>query len=742
MVADTKELDPIEQGNRRNGHRPAEAGRKRAVIPVSGAKAAGPGRQLEGGRIVDPQSRTKGWGILDQLTKRRGYGREAETLRTLRIVRDFDGQVSHAVWQYLRLINPGNQLVAVDTDAEGNEVELGGEAQAALNEIAGRVGQEYGGLGIDGLLPVLGLMVLTNGAIALEVEISESLDDIVDWHPVDPLLLSFWREDKRLVLGQIFSDGKREAVPPEQVFYTPLDPDVDDPYGRPPLLSAIQAVIAKAQLMADLKAFAHNMGFPRIDVSVVWERLLARAPDELKTEGSEEELEQWAAQTLGGIASSYNGLSVDDTFVHFDWVEVKKMEGGGGSFDWAQLETVLERQLNNAVKMLPILLGYNESTSETHGSIQWQIQVLGIEALQRIVRRMIERAAGVSLRVRGIPGRAKLRFSDLRTTDRLYEAQAEVLEGKNLEQDVRMGWRTNDEAARIRTNGDHGQVDDPLLSVTAGGAGSAPANAPGEPTSADNPGTSQQGEVNKAPGSEAWITYMLSSPREELFRRPSARRDLATDVEDQTTVFGKRATLIFMAQEDVLLEQLEAEGLLERSPRISRDVNSDIADAVFGQGYSRQMKKLLRDAIRWGMDIGGLASDAELDEKLVNRIWRGNTKYVRKIRDDLKRAMREGELRTLGDVQAWFRSNAYREDMMGRYLARQGIYAGYADAIDRRAGGTAQFRWELAGGADHCPDCLDRSGRTFTKAELDAIGYPGSDSLACASNCQCSTFTV
>ena len=412
-------------------------------LPEKSARVAKPKR------TIDPTQQTLEltWGNV----KRRAFGREERTLEALRAIRDLDPQAAQAVWNFQRLINPGHDLVAYV--GEGlDETREEGEAQEFLDGLAKRVFGEYGG-GTDQGNNVLSLSLVTNGAVAGEVAPTADLTDIEDWYPVDPVLIAF-RRDKttlRLEMGQRFRDGKFALLNPELVFYYPLDSDVDDPYGRPPMLSAIAAVMAKAQLLNDVRAAAHHAGVPRIDVKVLWEAVQKAAPPQLQMPGREKDFTKWAGEQLSAIVRDYENLQVDDTFVHYDFVEVQILHGTSPNFDFDKLESVLERQLNQALKTLPILSGILDSTTESHGSVQWQIQVATITTLRKLVKRMLERMANVSLELAGFQAHCRVEYDEIRTVDRLYEAQSELFETKTLEEHLKMGWRDNDEAAEIAT---------------------------------------------------------------------------------------------------------------------------------------------------------------------------------------------------------------------------------------------------------------------------------------------------
>lgn len=748
----------------------------RGPLPDRGSRAEGdekfaltPVRKLSIGR----QTVSSDAGSLMSPTGgdvRRPLGRDRRALEALKVIRDLDPIASDAVFVLLRMLNPGHNLKAYQFQADGSEIDSSGDdapplvksAQLAYDGLARRVGAEYGG-GLDQLVNVLGLQVLTHGAVALEVAPMPDLRDVEDWYPVDPLSLHFKRvaltdaqgndiknemtgvTQTRLALGQRYASGKFIEVNTEQVFYMPLDPDTDDFYGRPPLLAAVSSAMFLAQMLHDLRQVAHNQGYPRIDVKVMWDVIKDAAPPHLMQKGSEAEFAEWAQTRLDEVVDAYTGLEIDDTFVHFDWVEIANsggISGGGATFDFKAFESVLVRQLSAALKTLPILLGINESTSETHGSVQWQIQVAGVDALRKIVKRIVEKAANVSAQLLGIPAHGKMEYTEIRTVDRLFEANAEFIETKTLVEQVKQGWRDNDEASEIATGhaakGEPGEFGGALaeleMAAIEAGIAATASNESQQPSETEK----QQTASNAIP---PLVLQLLDSALDPP-RRQRRTFELDGDVLDRLAdAYGDRGVAIFSQLVETLLAGLAGEGLYFRS------ADSDVVDGAFGIGYRREMKALLRQSIEQGMQLSGPITDATAPRRIVRSIWQENEPFIERIRRDLSQKVSEWRQRasgsspaTLAEVQQWFQDNAYRQEMMGRFLGKQGLASGYVHQRTLSQPDTA-FAWHTSSGKP-CRSCQSRGGNTYSGTELAGIGFPGSIQLDCAANCKCSLSDV
>lgn len=390
----------------------------------------------------------------DNLINRNEY-RNKETMETLKIIRDLNPDASMALWNFLRIGNTGHEVEAVRPDGEIDE-----EGTRILNEYAPNLGALYGG-GTDQLINVLMLTSFTQGAVSLEVEVNEQLDGIVDFHAVDPATLDFRtnEETKTLELVQRQTDGTYKLMNPETVFYYPIDPDVSDPHGRSPILPVLQIIFFQVEVMKSLQKVIHHQGYERFDISVVEESIIENLPPHIQN-GSPEEINTFVQSFVESVQSQMADLEPDDDFFHTNSVEIKTVGGTRNATVNAEaVIKVINQQVVTSLKHLPILLGRNESTTETHGTVQWQVFISGIETIRRGIKRLLERAMNVTLQIHGIQGRARVTFNELMVEDELKAAQTEETKTNTKITQVNQGWISNDQAANEMVG--HNAVSDP-----------------------------------------------------------------------------------------------------------------------------------------------------------------------------------------------------------------------------------------------------------------------------------------
>ncbi|WP_255472880.1 phage minor head protein [Planomicrobium sp. CPCC 101079] len=380
------------------------------------------------------------WGLYEKVLSRKSYSSK-EVIDSLRVIRDLNPDASMAIWNLQRLVNSGFEVEAQRPDGTVDDA-----MTEQLEALAKRVGLLYGG-GMDQLVGVWTMAGYTSGGFAAEVELTENLDDVVDIHVVEATTIDFLRnKENKIEMVQKQSDGSLKVLNPETVFYYPLDPDVGDPYGRSPLLPILQIVFFQVQVLKDLQRVIHHQGYERFDISIVEEAIMNALPDEIKHDG--EEVQKFVQQFVGSVEKQFSELEPDADFIHTDSVKVTTAGGAGSkSMDATRVIEVINQQIVSALKMLPILLGRNEGTTETHGTVQWQIFVAGVKSIQRTIKRLMERSFNVYLQIQGFQGRAKVTFNDIPVRNAMLEAQAEQLRTSTIITQVQQGWIDNNEAA-------------------------------------------------------------------------------------------------------------------------------------------------------------------------------------------------------------------------------------------------------------------------------------------------------
>lgn len=378
------------------------------------------------------------------------------------ILADAHSDVSYAIWNFLRMGNTKYRIKVYKPMGDGSEddtmkkvvtdffdmLEIPDPTRFSMNR------------SIEKVLGQMILSVVTRGAAAGELVMAAGNTEVAFIAPIDPGTITFLFEGDRYVPYQ--DDGKLSMDLPT-FFYEGLDERVDDPYGRGPLVSAINMVMFQLQVLNDIKAVVHNQGYPRFDIKILEEVLLRRMP--IGVRNNEEESQKWLNSRLNEIIEMYQDLDPDDTFVHYDSIEVGMAGGSGGGgalIDPQKLMTVLDNMLMTGLKTLSTILGRRSNgNTESFAKIEIKLYIQGVRAIQRVVERLMGRMLTSMLNLSGKQGIVKFEFEEIEIRTELEQAQFNQIHLMNIALMRNEGWIDQDEAS-MRAVG-HAPVGESLL---------------------------------------------------------------------------------------------------------------------------------------------------------------------------------------------------------------------------------------------------------------------------------------
>ena len=369
------------------------------------------------------------------------------------ILPDLDADASMALWNTLRLVNRGWKLKVYKID--GKTIDTKGQELAM--QFANNINKRHGG--IDNLIGMFASSAYLQGAISAEAVLSPDLH-LVDIAPVNPFTI-YYKHDEQYTDTLVPYQYQIVPKPDQQAFignyiklneqtfyYLPVDPFIGDPYGRSAASPAVADIFFNLQTLFDLRKVIHTQGWPRIDIKIITDTLTKNAPAQIAAD--EKLLSDYIKKCQKQIEDEYDSVAPDDAYIHTDAVEVGFQAGassGGRIFDPTQLLRSIERRTIRALKQLPVLMGSNEGTTETHGTVQYEIYAAGIEAFQKLIEDLFENMFEMYLQLEGIQSVVEFNLDRVRTADRKADADAETIEITNEITKRDEGWIDNDEAS-------------------------------------------------------------------------------------------------------------------------------------------------------------------------------------------------------------------------------------------------------------------------------------------------------
>jgi len=396
--------------------------------------------------FVAPESPEAKWRSLDLSNKTLSR----ISIRELtRLLADVSPEVSSALYHFILFGNAGYEMTAVNRNGE-----VDARGQAALSAFVNQLSDQDGHSEFGTIINQLWAGAFMRGAFSAEIVLDESGRNPIDFVAVDPAIFRFKRVDagargKVWQLGQ-FVSGEWRRLDLPTVRYEPIHPlPGGAPYGRSLIAPSIFVSLFLIGLLRDLRRVIAHQGYNRDDVSVNYELLEELMPEAVRDDP--EKREAWANKAIEEIRTYLEKLEPDDVYVHSDIIEVNRAAKDanvvGGTSGATNMIAALERMAVRALKTQPLLMGINEATSETHANRQWEIHAAGIKSMQHTCENLLTRLFGLALRVQGIQATVQLKFSELRASEQMRDAQTESIILSNVEKKYNMGIISQEQAA-------------------------------------------------------------------------------------------------------------------------------------------------------------------------------------------------------------------------------------------------------------------------------------------------------
>lgn len=373
------------------------------------------------------------------------------------ILIDAHPDIGFAVWNFMRIGDSG-YTVHVENIDDGKVNEEGMLEILTMIERFSQPNIENFEISrsFDKVIQQLILSTIVRGACSLELVLTPNYDDVAFIATVDPSTVAFKFENDRYVPYQ---DEETLSLDIPTFFYEGLDEMIDDPYGRSPILGALNTVFFQMQVLDDLKQVVHNQGYPRFDITILEEVLLKRMPITIRN--NEEKKQKWLNEKLHEIIEMYNNLEPDDSFVHYDSVEIGMAGGGKGGvlIDPEKLMSVIDSQIMAGLKTLSTILGRRSTgNTESFAKMEIKLYIKGVEAIQKVVERILSRALTLTLNIKGMQGVVKFKFNPIEIRTSMETAQFEQVHLINCQFKRDQGWIDQEEASMLAVG--HSPVSD------------------------------------------------------------------------------------------------------------------------------------------------------------------------------------------------------------------------------------------------------------------------------------------
>jgi hypothetical protein len=510
---------------------PAAVSHPSAWPPPGSMPPASPPQQLVGGRlswdtmymfgaglpvILPPDESADEWRRMDLDASRIKF---LPASRLLHILADASPDVSRALWDFLRLTNPGWTVTAY---VPGTHEPMP-QGQAIVDDFLRRLTKLYGS--VDVPVGRLHFGAFLRGALFSELVLDNDGRTPVDLATPDPVTARF-RQVIDPVRGRVWALGQLQAgqwvdlSTRETIQYIPIDPAPASPYGRPPAAPAIFSSLFLLGLLQDLRRVVAQQGYPRYDLVIVGDALKKLTPPNVLN--NPVEWKNWVETTIREVQDQYNRLEPDSAYIHTDAIQVNKPTGAISAEVMRGIDpliTAIERQLARALKTMPLMMGNIEGQSEANANRQWELQAAGIRQIQHLCEADLSEKCTLLCEAKGVAAEVEWRFAENRRAEAYRDAMTAGLEIDNATKLRLLGIISQDVLAQM-TTGEEPYQDEPLF-VPKGEIPFNAATGTGSPTATGEPATGQGKKPDEGKGGS-----QPASDKSDIERDPNARRPL------------------------------------------------------------------------------------------------------------------------------------------------------------------------------------------------------------------------
>lgn len=308
-----------------------------------------------------------------------------------------DGKM--ALNTYLRIANQGVTIKMHNANNGKVVKKHDAEVRAFCSHMGGNTAE-----GLDGIIDQLHTSSIAHGGMACEVVVGSKASGIEGVIIIDPKTITEfeWLEDKhRYAAYQQGQGNKKVDLYDGNFFWIPHQPMPGRPDGTLQFEPAILTMTQYYQLLKDSEAVLHRIGFPRYDVSIDTEKLMAAATPEQKSDA--EKRKKLVEKTFADVSNGVRRADSERDFVHFDSFTVETIGGGvnGSGIDVRAWFEMLEPLVVNSFQLTPVLMGRLKSGSYALGTAQYKVIKDNIEVLRRGSKRMLENVLNIFARVNG-----------------------------------------------------------------------------------------------------------------------------------------------------------------------------------------------------------------------------------------------------------------------------------------------------------------------------------------------------
>ena len=231
-------------------------------------------------------------------------------------------------------------------------------------------------------------------------------------------------------------------------FFQTLDRQISQATGESPLLTAIQAIDFKRQVIIDIQRVVKRVGYPRIKVTVLEDVMRKHAPADMKSDPKK--LATWLKEQKTALATDLKSIKPEDAIVLYDSVDMEYLKNNvTSSLDFRPLIEILDGQVVSALKSLPSILGKTKGSSQNTASLEAMVYLNTPTYLQRRSEKLLSQIFTMTARLMGYKGFIECKHQAINLRPELELEPQKLAKQSRILQLQSFGHITDSEAALL-----------------------------------------------------------------------------------------------------------------------------------------------------------------------------------------------------------------------------------------------------------------------------------------------------
>jgi len=202
-------------------------------------------------------------------------------------------------------------------------------------------------------------------------------------------------------------------------------------------VSSINTIASRTLVINELYRIMKIVGYPRVDVQVLQDVLMAAAPPSYRN--NPESIRGFVEAELNKIRSTIANLGSADAFVHSNAIEAKVINDKNPSAG-LQIDNVIEvlnAQNQAALKVMPAVVG--KGTNGQVASTEARLFALSADALNRSIATVYSRSLTLAARLTGFAGRIEVYFPPVELRPAMELEAQKTMKANRLSLDLSRG---------------------------------------------------------------------------------------------------------------------------------------------------------------------------------------------------------------------------------------------------------------------------------------------------------------